>query len=98
MSNGVNIIRPEEMISVAQKITDLMERWTDDTTNITQAIKAMGEMWQGAANDEFNNSYANDLKKMEQLVSVMQEYRNAIITIANATIDKENEIAGIAKK
>ena len=58
----------------------------------------MDAMWDGTANDAFNNMFAEDAPKFNNLAKLMQEYSTAIKTAANKYIQGEEEVKGIVSK
>ena len=58
----------------------------------------MDAMWDGSANDTFNNLFAEDAPKFNNLSTLMQDYATAIRTAANKYIQSEEEVKSIVSK
>ena len=64
----------------------------------TLYIAAGNAMWDGTANDSFNQNFQGDLQKFNALTSLMQEYVVAIKTAANNYISGEEEVKSIVTR
>ena len=58
----------------------------------------MDAMWDGTANDSFNQNFQGDLQKFNALTNLMQEYVVAIKTAANNYISGEEEVKSIVTR
>ena len=80
-------VKPEEMNTVASNIENKISEWQE-----------MDAMWDGTANDSFNQNFQGDLQKFNALTNLMQEYVVAIKTAANNYISGEEEVKSIVTR
>lgn len=83
---------PEEMITIANKIESEIEKWDASIKEMINLINEMNAMWEGDANHQFNIIIEEDIPKFSRLSTIMEEYRTAIINIANKYIETENNV------
>lgn len=83
---------PEEMITIANKIESEIEKWDASIKEMINLINEMNAMWEGDANHQFNIIIEEDIPKFSRLSTIMEEYRTAIINIANKYIEAENNV------
>ena len=91
-------VTPGMMISIAGEIKQKMEEWDTCVTRIYQYCQELDAMWEGDANKAFNTVMEEDRQKFTNLSSMMMEYQNAVIDMANAYIKQEEEAKLIASR
>ena len=95
---GKMTVTPQTMNTIANDIENKINDWTDAVQKIYKLKDEMDAMWDGTANDTFNNMFAEDAPKFNNLAKLMQEYSTAIKTAANQYIQGEEEVKGIVSK
>ena len=95
---GKMTVTPQTMNTIANDIENKINDWTDAVQKIYKLKDEMDAMWDGTANDTFNNMFAEDAPKVNNLAKLMQEYSTAIKTAANKYIQGEEEVKGIVSK
>jgi WXG100 family type VII secretion target len=95
---GKMTVTPQTMNTIANDIENKINDWTDAVQKIYKLKDEMDAMWDGTANDTFNNMFAEDAPKFNNLAKLMQEYSTAIKTAANKYIQGEEEVKGIVSK
>ncbi len=95
---GKMTVTPQTMNTIANDIENKINDWTDAVQKICKLKDEMDAMWDGTANDTFNNMFAEDAPKFNNLAKLMQEYSTAIKTAANKYIQGEEEVKGIVSK
>lgn len=93
----INRVDPEIMKSQADVFDNLIGEWNNEVLGISRLKSELDEMWDGLANDTFNNRWENDLNKFNQLLSVLVSYRQAIAEAATKYEAYEAEIASNVK-
>lgn len=91
-------VTPESMNQIANDIDSKIEEWNEAVTKIYALKDEMDSMWDGTANDAFNNMFAEDQPKYNRLIQLMQEYSKAIKVAANKYIQSEQEVKAIVSK
>ena len=91
-------VTPQTMISLAEGIEDKIDERNNSVTAIYRLNDEMDAMWDGTANDTFNQMFQEDSTKFKSLSQVMQEYATAIKTAANKYIQSEDEVKGIVSR
>lgn len=91
-------VTPETMGTIAGDIEGKIGEWNDAVQKIYKLKEEMDAMWDGSANDTFNNLFAEDAPKFNNLSSLMQDYATAIRTAANKYIQSEEEVKSIVSK
>ena len=91
-------VSPQTINTIAYDIENKINDWTDAVQKIYKLKDEMDAMWDGTANDTFNNMFAEDAPKFNNLAKLMQEYSTAIKTAANKYIQGEEEVKGIVSK
>lgn len=95
---GKMTVTPQTMNTIANDIENKINDWTDAVQKIYKLKDEMDAMWDGTANDTFNNMFAEDAPKFNNLAKLMQEYSTAIKNAANKYIQGEEEVKGIVSK
>ena len=95
---GKMTVTPQTMNTIANDIENKINDWTDAVQKIYKLKDEMVAMWDGSANDAFNNMFAEVAPKFNNLAKLMQEYSTAIKTAANKYIQGEEEVKGIVSK
>ena len=95
---GKMTVTPQTMNTIANDIENKINDWTDAVQKFYKLKDEMDAMWDGTANDTFNNMFAEDAPKFNNLAKLMQEYSTAIKTAANKYIQGEEEVKGIVSK
>lgn len=93
----INRVDPEIMKSQADVLDNLIGEWNNEVLGISRLKSELDAMWDGLANDTFNNRWENDLNKFNQLLSVLVSYRQAITEAAAKYEAYEAEIASNVK-
>lgn len=88
-------VTPAEMNQIASNIEEKISDWNQAVTKIYSLKDEMDAMWDGTANDTFNNMFAEDATKYNTLSSIMSDYAAAIRTAANKYIEAEQEVKTI---
>lgn len=88
-------VKPEEMNAVAQNIEGKIQEWQQAVQRLYTLHQEMDAMWDGTANDAFNQSFSEDLQKFNQLTQLMTEYSTAIKTAATNYVSGEEEVQSI---
>ena len=91
-------VTPETMGTIAGDIEGKIGEWNDAVQKIYKLKEEMDAMWDGSANDTFNNLFADDAPKFNNLSTLMQDYATAIRTAANKYIQSEEEVKSIVSK
>lgn len=91
-------VTPETMATIAGDIDNKIVEWNEAVQKIYKLKEEMDAMWDGTANDTFNNMFAEDAPKFNNLAELMQEYASAIRTAANKYIQGEEEVKNIVSK
>lgn len=87
----------EEMSNQAKTLDTLAGKWNLAVGDITKLKQELDDMWDGLANSSFNMRWENDLNKYNSLLTVIENYRNAIADAVSKYSAGENEIASIVK-
>ena len=87
----------EEMSNQAKTLDTLAGNWNQAVGDITKLKQELDDMWDGLANSSFNMRWENDLNKYNSLLTVIENYRNAIADAVSKYSAVENEIASIVK-
>lgn len=91
-------VKPEEMNTVASNIENKISEWQAAVQKLYTLQQEMDAMWDGTANDSFNQNFQGDLQKFNALTNLMQEYVVAIKTAANNYISGEGEVKSIVTR
>lgn len=91
-------VSPEQMNQIAADIDAKIQDWQAAVQKLYTLHQEMDAMWDGTANDSFNNMFNDDLQKFNRLTSFMQEYATAIRTVANNYITGEEEVSAIVTR
>lgn len=91
-------VKPEEMNTVASNIENKISEWQAAVQKLYTLQQEMDAMWDGTANDSFNQNFQGDLQKFNALTNLMQEYVVAIKTAANNYISGEEEVKSIVTR
>ena len=86
------------MNTVASNIETKFQNGRQQYRNFIQLQQEMDAMWDGTANDSFNQNFQGDLQKFNALTNLMQEYVVAIKTAANNYISGEEEVKSIVTR
>ncbi len=92
------LVTPETMNTLATQVDDKIGDWNQAVQKIYQLAAEMDAMWDGTANDAFNQSFEDDRPKFEKLSSVMSEYTTTLKQIAQEYVTTENEVTGIVRR
>ncbi|MGN0692574.1 MAG: WXG100 family type VII secretion target [Oscillospiraceae bacterium] len=90
-------VNPDEMNTQAQALDQIIGDWEDSVREITSLKQELDGMWDGLANDSFNERWENDLNKYNSLSLVMEDYRRAVVDAAKKYEQYEQEIKGIVE-
>jgi WXG100 family type VII secretion target len=91
-------VTPETMNTIAGDIENKISDWNGAVQKIYKLKDEMDAMWDGTANDTFNNMFAEDAPKFNNLAKLMQDYATAIKNAANKYVLGEEEVKGIVSK
>lgn len=91
-------VTPQMMTSIGGEIGKKLEEWEAATKKIYDLNTEMNAMWEGAANDAFNQAFAEDQKKFTTLANMMTEYQNAVVTVANSYLAGEENAKTLASR
>lgn len=91
----ITSVNPQEMLSTAKSLADKIGEWNQKVGEIYKLQSELDYMWDGNANAAFNNQWADDKVKYDQLSQLMAEYCEAISTAANLYIQREEEVHNI---
>ena len=91
-------VTPETMNTLATGIEGKMDDWSTAVTTIYQLIAEMDAMWDGDANDAFNQRMQDNRQKFNRLAQVMSEYVQAIKKAASNYASGEAEVSQIVKR
>ena len=69
---GKMTVTPQTMNTIANDIENKINDWTDAVQKIYKLKDEMEAMWDGTANDAFNNMFAEDAPKFNNLAKLMQ--------------------------
>ena len=92
------ITKPAEMNRITQEIEAKIEEWQSSVAKLYTLYQEMDAMWDGTANQAFNELFSEDLQKFNRLTSFMQEYASAIRIAANNYIAGEEEVHSIVTR
>lgn len=91
-------VTPEYMITIAGDMDRKISEWQYAIQRIYMLNEEMDAMWDGSANDSFNQVFAEERVKFQRLTEIMQEYSGMVRTAANNYIQGEEEIRQIVSK
>lgn len=91
-------VTPELMNKTANTVAGQAEEWNNRVRGIIAHVQEMSAMWDGEANDAFNQVFNNDVQYFNQLAALMNEYYVAINTAAQAYVAGEQEVRGIVTR
>ena len=91
-------ITPSMMTQVAADIKTKIEQWRAAVKQIYQLQAELDAMWDGAAIEEFKRMFAEDHPKYERLARMMDEYQEALVTMANNYVQGDNEAKAIISR
>ena len=84
-------ITPSMMNQVAMDIRTKIDEWRSTVKQIYQLQAELDAMWEGNASDEFNRQFQEDQPKFDNLARMMDEYHQAIVTIADNYVQGDTE-------
>lgn len=84
-------ITPSMMNQVAMDIRTKIDEWRSTVKQIYQLQVELDAMWEGNASDEFNRQFQEDQPKFDNLARMMDEYQQAIVTIADNYVQGDTE-------
>ena len=91
-------VSPSEMKDIANRlINELISEWDAKKKALYTAVAELDPMWDGVANDTFNQQWADTEPKYAELLRVMQEYADAIIKAADRYQTTEETVDGIVR-
>lgn len=90
-------VEPEVLRSAASTMDNLIGQWAEAVQKITALKEALDAMWDGLANDQFNQRWEDDLKKYDKLQVILESFRRAILEAAEKYEQYEQEIANVVK-
>lgn len=88
-------VSPSEMNDIAKNIGSIITEWDNAKKALYAAVAELDPMWDGAANDRFNEQWQETEPKYAKLYQVMEEYCNAITTAATNYATTEEQVVGI---
>jgi len=91
-------ITPSMMNQVASDIKNKIEEWRSAVKQIYQLQAELDAMWDGVAIEEFKRMFAEDQPKYEKLARMMDEYQEALVTMANNYVQGDNEAKAIISR
>ena len=91
-------VTPETMNTLATGIEGKIDDWSTAVTTIYQLIAEMDAMWDGDANDAFNQRMQDNRQKFNRLAQVMSEYVQAIKKAASNYASGEAVVSQIVKR
>lgn len=91
-------VTPSMMISIANDIKGKMEEWDSHVAKIYQLYTEMAAMWEGPSIDAFKTLFEEDRQKFARLSSMMAEYQNAVIAMADEYSRTEDEAKAILSR
>ena len=84
-------ITPSMMNQIAMDIRTKIDEWRSNVKQIYQLQAELDAMWEGNASDEFSRQFQEDQPKFENLARMMDEYQQAIISIADNYVQGDSE-------
>jgi WXG100 family type VII secretion target len=90
-------VDPEVMSTQANTLDGIKGNWQSAVSAITALKESLDAMWDGLANDQFNQRWTEDLKKYDKLTEVLESYITAIKDAVSKYESYEQEIANIVK-
>ena len=90
-------VEPEVLRSAASTMDNLIGQWAEAVQKITSLKEGLDSMWDGLANDQFNQRWENDLNKYNRLQVILESFRRAIIEAAEKYEQYEQDIANVVK-
>lgn len=91
-------ITPGMMISTAEGIDKDLKEWETQVTAIYSLYNEMAAMWEGPAIEAFKKVCEEERQQFMKLTSMMQEYQQAIIKMANDYTVNENDAKNILSR
>lgn len=91
-------VTPEEMVQAAKNVNDNIVGWQSGVSDIYKLTEELDAMWDGMANDSFNNRIAEDRPQYNRLGEMMIEYSQAIKTAANNYIQGDQQVKEIVSR
>ncbi|MEG1185220.1 MAG: WXG100 family type VII secretion target [Eubacterium sp.] len=99
MATAVQLnVSPQDMLVLASLIENDIDEWDGSVQGVYQLHGEMDGMWDGDANDAFNQIFIEDKSKFDRLKEVMRQYAAVIRVAAEAYIQGEDEIKGIVTR
>lgn len=99
MANS-NLIRvtPEEMTQASNKVTQNIEQWNAGVDSIYKLTEELDAMWDGLANDAFNQRIGEDRPQYARLGAMMEEYSRAINIAASNYLQGEQQVSELVRR
>lgn len=91
-------ITPSMMNQVATELKNKTGEWRAAVKQIYQLQAELDAMWEGVAIEEFKRMFAEDQPKYEKLGQMMDEYQEALVTMANNYGQGDNEAKAIISR
>lgn len=99
MATAVQLnVSPQDMLSLAALIENDIDEWSNAVQRIYELHGEMDGMWDGDANDAFNQIFLEDRGKFDRLIEVMRQYAAVIRQAAEEYMKGEDEIKGIVTR
>lgn len=86
----------EAMNSVATNLESLIEEWKTSVNDLYSIYTELDDMWDGDANDTFNDKFLNDDKsKYDILADTLVEYLEALKNAVKQYTEAENQVSSM---
>lgn len=88
-------VNTENMRTAANYFQDKITDWKELVQQLWTLTQELDGMWDGDANEAFNDMISSDRPRFDQLASMMETYKQAIETAAARYDSGEAEVKGI---
>ncbi len=89
-------VTAKELRSKAEELKGLNTNFNTQTESLKSTEEALKTMWEGEANETFHNAFLRDKGQMDSFKQAIDQYINALITIAARYEEAEAKNAALA--
>ncbi|MCD7800106.1 MAG: WXG100 family type VII secretion target [Ruminococcus sp.] len=89
----------DAMSNIANQLTDLVQEWDVSKESLYTIYEELDAMWDGHANDNFNEKFVTeDKQKYQKLSEVMNTYINLVKKAIERYTNAEEEVSNIVNQ
>ena len=88
-------VRPQDLVSVADEVKALVGNYNTEIGSLYDAGRALDSMWDGDANDSFNNRMGQDQSYFTGMATVLEQYIQNLNDTASAYVAAESKALNI---